>query len=98
MYTADAPTAESSTNAARNWHFPSKIERLRTALDSAREEARQLTASQGLTSAAAAVAWEEVEELMSELAFERAHDRPLTGFERYIYENPDADEARIYDV
>ncbi|MGK7888199.1 MAG: Calvin cycle protein CP12 [Leptolyngbyaceae cyanobacterium] len=44
-----------------------------------------------------ATAWDIVEELQSEIAHRR-EAKPMTAFERYCEENPDADECRIYDV
>ncbi|NER00232.1 MAG: hypothetical protein F6K30_26625 [Cyanothece sp. SIO2G6] len=44
-----------------------------------------------------ATAWDIVEELQSEISHRR-QAKPMSAFERYCEDNPDADECRIYDV
>lgn len=60
----------------------------------AREEARLLTERFGATSPQAAVAWDNVEELL----VARAHRATKTAFEDYCQSYPDAPESRMYDV
>lgn len=60
--------------------------------------ARDVSAKQGLRSAAAAEAWDEVEELQAAAAHQQAQKLPKTAFEEYCESHPDADEARVYDV
>ncbi|HBE20452.1 MAG TPA: hypothetical protein DEG17_22850 [Cyanobacteria bacterium UBA11149] len=61
-------------------------------------EARAICKEKGSTSPECAAAWDIVEELRAELAHQRA-DKSIskTAFEQYCEENPDADEARMYD-
>ncbi|MGP1386040.1 MAG: Calvin cycle protein CP12 [Thainema sp.] len=69
---------------------------LDTRISTAREHARRLTALYGVTSPDVAVAWEEVEELLSVKAKQR--EQKVTAFEEYCSLYPDAPECRIYDV
>ena len=58
------------------------------------QEARKLT-QQG-NQQMASVAWDEVEELMSKSAKQKAISK--SNFEIYCQENPEAPEARVYDL
>ena len=58
------------------------------------QEARQLT-QQG-NQQMASVAWDEVEKLMSQSSRQRAISK--NNFEIYCQENPEAPEARVYDL
>lgn len=66
-------------------------------LADARETARKISQAYGITSPAASVAWETVEELLVAQSRQRAK-RPITPFEEYCKQYPDAPESRIYDV
>lgn len=63
------------------------------------ESARAICAEKGPTSNDCAAAWDIVEELQAEASHQRA-EKPSgrTAFEEYCDENPDAFEARLYDV
>lgn len=87
-----------STTAPREWYFPAKLKRLEMAIADARVQARRICVENGPTDSACAIAWEVVEELLSELAHERISHPPKTGFEQYVEAFPEADEARVYDV
>lgn len=66
-------------------------------IQDAREQARFITEIKGVESHDAAVAWDIVEELLSEAAHQRIK-KPQNNFDRYCQEHPDAVEAKIYDV
>ena len=72
-------------------HQPNSLEQK---IQLALSEARQLT-QQGERKMAS-VAWSEVEELCSKLAHQKQAYQ--NNFELYCQENPEAPEARIYDV
>ncbi len=61
-------------------------------------DARVICSQKGATSGECAAAWDIVEELRAELSHQRA-EKSLgkTAFEQYCEENPEADEARVYD-
>lgn len=65
-------------------------------ISTAREHARRLTALYGTTSPDVAVAWEEVEELLTVKARQKEHK--VTALETYCSLHPDAPECRMYDV
>lgn len=67
-----------------------------TTLSAALEHARRLTAMYDINNAEVVSAWEAVEELNVALAHKQAPVQ--TAFARYCDANPDAPEARIYDV
>lgn len=62
------------------------------------EEARAICAEKGPTSKECAAAWDAVEELQAEASHQRAMKPTATAFEEYCQENPEAAEARMYDV
>lgn len=61
-------------------------------------QARQICAEQGATSKECAVAWDIVEELQAEAAHQKAEKPPKTAFQEYLEENPEAAEARMYEL
>ncbi|MDR9404269.1 MAG: CP12 domain-containing protein [Halothece sp. Uz-M2-17] len=61
-------------------------------------QARQVCAEKGATSKECAVAWDIVEELQAEAAHHKAEKPPKTAFEEYLEENPEAAEARMYEL
>ena len=69
---------------------------LDTRISTAREHARRLTALYGTNHPDVAVAWEEVEELLSVKAKQR--EQKVTAFAEYCRLYPDAPECRVYDV
>lgn len=69
---------------------------LEARISTAREHARRLTALYGTSSPEVAVAWEEVEELLTAKAQQR--EQKVTTFQEYCSLYPDAPECRIYDV
>lgn len=69
---------------------------LDTRISTAREHARRLTALYGTNSPDVAVAWEEVEELLTAKA--RQNEKKVTSFQEYCALYPDAPECRMYDV
>lgn len=69
-------------------------QQLQERITEALQQARQLT-QQG-DRQMASVAWDEVEELMSKSAKQKAISK--SNFEVYCQENPEAPEARIYDL
>lgn len=71
---------------------------METAIQKAIAEARAICSSKGVTSKECAAAWDVVEELQAEAAHQRAKPIEKTAFEEYVEENPDAAEARSYDV
>jgi len=62
------------------------------------EEARTICTQKGPTSKECAAAWDIVEELQAEASHQRGQKPVTTAFEEYCQENPDAAEARIYEV
>ncbi|ESA38352.1 cp12 domain protein [Leptolyngbya sp. Heron Island J] len=76
---------------------PSSKSAFETQLQAALEHARRLTEMHGTESIEVALAWETVEELQTAKA---SHQKvnPTIAFVRYCAENPDASEARVYDV
>lgn len=75
-----------------------KMKRLEQLIQTAIEEARSVSKVKGPTSKEAAAAWDAVEELQAEAAHQAAAGLPNTAFEQYLEENPEALEARVYDV
>lgn len=67
------------------------------AIARSRKYARLVTLACGETSPEAAVAWEQLDELLSVRA-RYDHQRPQSNFEQYCALNPDAIECRLYDV
>jgi CBS domain-containing protein len=67
-------------------------------LQKAIQEARAICAEKGATSKECAAAWDAVEELQAEASHQRAMKPSKSAFEEYCEENPEADEARVYDV
>lgn len=61
-------------------------------------EARAVSAREGASSQASIIAWETVEELQAEAAHRRATQLPKTAFEEYCEQNPEVQEARLYEV
>ncbi|HHP7243434.1 MAG TPA: Calvin cycle protein CP12 [Elainellaceae cyanobacterium] len=66
-------------------------------LAEARETARAMSQTYGITSPESSVAWEIVEELLVAQSRQLAK-QPMTPFEEYCKQYPDAPESRIYDV
>lgn len=65
-------------------------------LESARAYARSVCADKGKDSSECAAAWDAVEEMQAEVSHQ--HQVPSkTSFDKYVEENPDAPEARIYE-
>lgn len=75
-----------------------KAKQFESELQKAVQEARAICAEKGPTSKECAAAWDAVEELQAEAAHQRAMKPVKTAFEEYCEENPEADEARVYDV
>ena len=73
-------------------HNPSLESQLRAAL----EHARRLTAMNGHYNREVAIAWEVVEEL--QFAQRQQQTTVQSAFAEYCLANPDAPEARMYDV
>ncbi len=67
-------------------------------LEKAVQEARAVCEEKGPTSKECAAAWDAVEELQAEASHQRATKPTKSAFEEYCQENPEADEARVYDV
>jgi signal-transduction protein with cAMP-binding, CBS, and nucleotidyltransferase domain len=67
-------------------------------IEAAIAEARKICAEQGATSKDCAVAWDIVEELQAEAAHQKAEKPPKTAFQEYLEENPEAAEARMYEL
>jgi CBS domain-containing protein len=66
-------------------------------IEAAKEEARAICEAKGNTSKECAAAWDVVEELQAEAAHQKIKPKE-TSFQKYCEENPDANEARIYDT
>ncbi|MEM6838374.1 MAG: Calvin cycle protein CP12 [Cyanobacteria bacterium P01_C01_bin.120] len=65
-------------------------------LEKARSYARSICAEKGESSAECAAAWDAVEEMQAEVSHQ--HQKPeKSNFDKYVEENPDAPEARIYE-
>jgi CBS domain-containing protein len=75
-----------------------KAKQFESELEKAVKEARAICAEKGPTSKECAAAWDAVEELQAEASHQRAMKPSKTAFEEYCEENPEADEARVYDV
>ncbi len=71
---------------------------LENRIEVAIEEARSICAEKGVTSKECAAAWDVVEELQAEAAHQKAERFDKTAFDEYCEENPEAAEARSYDV
>ncbi|MGK7922585.1 MAG: CP12 domain-containing protein [Trichodesmium sp.] len=67
-------------------------------IEAAIEEARSICAEKGVTSKECAAAWDIVEELQAEAAHQKAERLDKTAFDEYCEDNPDAAEARSYDI
>lgn len=67
-------------------------------IETARDRARAICAEKGASSPECAAAWDIVEELQAEYSHQRAKKTQKNYFDEYCAENPDALEARIYDV
>lgn len=70
---------------------------LNEAIARSRKYARLVTLACGDASQEAAIAWEQVDELLSARA-KYQQVRPQSSFEQYCALNPDAMECRIYDA
>ncbi len=75
-----------------------KAKQFESELEKAVKEARAICAEKGPTSKECAAAWDAVEELQAEASHQRAMKPVKSAFEEYCEENPEADEARVYDV
>ena len=65
-------------------------------LEKARADARAICADKGESSSECAAAWDVVEEMQAEVSHQ--HEKPeKSSFDKYVEENPDAPEARIYE-
>jgi hypothetical protein len=65
-------------------------------LEKARADARAICAEKGESSSECAAAWDVVEEMQAEVSHQ--HQAPeKSSFDKYLEENPDAPEARIYE-
>jgi hypothetical protein len=65
-------------------------------LEKARADARAICAEKGESSPECAAAWDVVEEMQAEISHQ--HQQPhKSNFDKYVEENPDAPEARIYE-
>ena len=71
---------------------------LEQAIQNAIEQARAVCKEKGATSNDCAAAWDIVEELQAEASHQRGISSPKTSFDQYVEDNPDAPEARMYDV
>ncbi|MGD1804448.1 CP12 domain-containing protein [Dapis sp. BLCC M126] len=67
-------------------------------IEAAIEEARSICAEKGVTSKECAAAWDIVEELQAEAAHQKSERLDKTAFDLYCEDNPEAAEARSYDV
>lgn len=72
--------------------------RLDQRVEQAIAEARSICTEFGATSKQCMVAWETVEELQAEASHQRAIPPTKSAFEEYCEENPEAAEARMYEV
>ncbi|MGB3138290.1 MAG: CP12 domain-containing protein [Nodosilinea sp.] len=88
--TTAAFTATTTTTTVER--KPSSESQMRAAL----EHARRLTAMNGHHNREVAIAWEVVEEL--QFAQRRQRATVQSAFAQYCLANPDAIEARMYDV
>ncbi|MEM6255178.1 MAG: CP12 domain-containing protein [Cyanobacteria bacterium P01_D01_bin.156] len=90
-------TIAAVTASSSNTQQLSSQSALETQLKAALEHARRLTEMHGTQSIDTAIAWEAVEELEKA---QNSHQRsnPTVSFACYCEENPDALEARMYDV
>jgi CBS domain-containing protein len=75
-----------------------RVTQLEKEIDKARDKARLVCAQKGATSPECAAAWDIVEELQAEYAHQRAKKPQQNYFDEYCQENPDALEARMYEV
>jgi hypothetical protein len=89
---AFAVAATTSTPSTTVEHKPSLECQMRAAL----EHARRLTAMNGHYNREVAIAWEVVEEL--QFAQRQQQATVQSAFAQYCFANPDAPEARMYDV
>jgi CBS domain-containing protein len=90
----------SVTDIIRNSDFVEKPKStlLQQELDKAIAEARAICSEKGATSKECAAAWDAVEELQAEASHQQALKPTKSAFEEYCEENPEAAEARVYDV
>lgn len=65
-------------------------------LEKALAHARAVCAEKGEDSPDCANAWDTVEEMRAEV-YHQHQNAPRSNFDRYVENNPDAPEARIYD-
>ncbi|HEY9887128.1 MAG TPA: Calvin cycle protein CP12 [Candidatus Obscuribacterales bacterium] len=65
-------------------------------LEKARAEARSICEEKGEGSPECAAAWDAVEEMQAEVSHQHQAPAP-TNFDKYLEENPDAPEARMYE-
>lgn len=68
-------------------------------IEEARQQAREVCATEGADSSACAVAYDELEELSAEAAHQRARveEGHKTSLQQYCDDNPDAAECRLYE-
>jgi len=65
-------------------------------LEQARADARAICAEKGENSPDCAAAWDVVEEMQAEVSHQ--HQGPeKTNFDKYVEDNPEAPEARMYE-
>lgn len=89
-------TSDTTANPIDQTPRPIRRRLLDSELRASREHARRLTALYGPCTPATAAAWDAVEEILAMKADRRVES--VTAFQRYCQENPEAPEARIYDV
>lgn len=65
-------------------------------LAKALDDAHRICAEKGETSSECAAAWDIVEEMRAEVSHQHQVP-PKTNFQKYVEENPEAPEARIYE-
>ncbi|MDA0265963.1 MAG: Calvin cycle protein CP12 [Cyanobacteria bacterium] len=65
-------------------------------LEKARVYARSICAEKGENSPECAAAWDAVEEMQAEVSHQQQAPKK-SNFEKYVEENPDAPESRIYE-
>ncbi|NEP54812.1 MAG: CBS domain-containing protein [Moorea sp. SIO3C2] len=67
-------------------------------IEKAIEHARAVCAEKGIKSEECAVAWDIVEEMQAEAAYQRNKKPAQTAFEKYLEQFPDAVEGKMFDL
>ncbi|MGJ3245307.1 MAG: Calvin cycle protein CP12 [Elainellaceae cyanobacterium] len=92
------PNQTTSTVQQVNHSFPASTQlTLSVQIVNAREAARTISQTYGVTSPESSVAWDIVEELLVVYSRQRTK-QVMTPFEEYCLQYPDAPESRIYEV